>query len=285
MGAETTPDQLTGPPVGDLLELASRLGRAAAEVLRTRPADLGVTTKSSPTDVVTVMDRAAERVILDGLTEARPGDAVVSEESAARTGTTGVRWLVDPLDGTVNYTYGLPYYSVSIAVEVAGEVCAAVVVDVDRGVEYTAIRGRGATRGGVPLTCSTQTDPGQALVATGFGYERSRRVVQARAMATILPSIRDIRRFGSAALDLCAVAAGTVDAFFESGMFEWDWAAGALIAREAGARVDGLNGRPPGRHTTLAANPELFDLLHHVLVTAEADGVEGPEGPEGSSGP
>jgi myo-inositol-1(or 4)-monophosphatase len=250
-------------------------------VLRSRPTDLGITTKSSPTDVVTVMDRAAERVILDGLARSRPNDAVVSEESAARAGTTDVRWLVDPLDGTVNYTYGLPYYSVSIAVEVAGELACGVVLDVERGVEYTATRGGGAARDGVPIACSTQTDPAQALVATGFGYERSRRVVQARAIATVLPAIRDIRRFGSAALDLCAVACGAVDAFFESGMFVWDWAAGALIAREAGARVDGLEGRPPGRHTTLAANPELFDLLHHVLVASHADGAEGEANPGG----
>jgi myo-inositol-1(or 4)-monophosphatase len=272
MGAETAQDQLSQPPAAELLALASELARAAAEVLRARPADLGVTTKSSPTDVVTVMDRAAERVILDGLARARPEDAIVSEESAARDGSTGVRWLVDPLDGTVNYMYALPYYAVSIAVEVAGELSAGIVLDVARRIEYSAVRGQGAARDGVAITCSTQPDPAQSLVATGFNYEVSRRVVQARAMATILPAIRDIRRFGSAALDLCAVACGEVDAFFEAGMYEWDWAAGALIAREAGARVDGLQGRPPGRQTTLAANPALFDLLHHVLVEAGAGG-------------
>jgi myo-inositol-1(or 4)-monophosphatase len=261
------------PAAGDLLALASRLAEAAGEVLRSRPLDLGVTTKSGPTDVVTVMDRAAERVILDGLAAARPGDAIVSEESAARQGSTGVRWLVDPLDGTVNYTYALPYYAVSIAAEVDDELTCGVVLDVDRGVEYAATRGGGATRGGVPISCSRQTDLSQALVATGFNYDIERRVVQARAMATVLPAVRDIRRFGSAALDLCAVACGVVDAFFEAGMHEWDWAAGALIAREAGARVDGLEGRPPGTHTTLAANPELFELLHHVLVASNADGA------------
>lgn len=244
-------------------------------MLRTRPADLGVTTKSSPTDVVTVMDRAAERVILDGLRRARPDDAIVSEESAARQGSSGVRWLVDPLDGTVNYMYGIPQYAVSIAVEVDGELTCGLVLDVDRGVEYAATQGGGATRAGVPITCSTQSDLSQALVGTGFNYDVGRRATQARAMATILPAVRDIRRFGSAALDLCAVACGVIDAFFEAGMYEWDWAAGALIAREAGARVDGLEGRPPGRHTTLAANPKLFELLHHVLVTANADDAAG----------
>jgi myo-inositol-1(or 4)-monophosphatase len=263
---------VTRPTADELLALARELALAAAEVLRSRPADLGVTTKTSPTDVVTVMDKAAERVILEGLARARPGDAIVSEESAASPGDTGVRWLVDPLDGTVNYLYGLPSFAVSIAAELDGEVIAGVVVDVERGVEYLARLGSGATRDGQRLSCSTQTDPTQALVATGFSYEVSRRTVQAEAIAAILPQVRDIRRFGSAALDLCAVAGGSVDAYFESGMHIWDWAAGALIAREAGARVDGLQGRGPGNHVTLAANPVLFEVLHHVLVAAQADG-------------
>jgi myo-inositol-1(or 4)-monophosphatase len=242
-------------------------------VLRSRPADLGVTTKSSPTDVVTVMDKAAERVILEGLANARPGDAILSEESAATEGATGVRWLVDPLDGTVNYLYGIPHYAVSIAAEIDGEPVVGVVLDVERGLEYAAVRGEGATCDGVPIRCSAQTDLSQSLVATGFNYSVEPRLVQARGLVTILPAVRDIRRIGSAALDLCAVACGQVDAFFEAGMYEWDWAAGALIAGEAGARVAGLDGRPPGRHTTLAANPALFDLLHHVLVASHAAGA------------
>jgi myo-inositol-1(or 4)-monophosphatase len=239
-------------------------------VLRTRPADLGVTTKSSPTDVVTVMDKAAERVILDGLAASRPDDAITSEESAATAGVTGVRWLIDPLDGTVNYLYGIPQYAVSIAAEVNGTMAAGVVLDVERQVEYTAIAGEGAWRDGVPIHCAMQDDPAQSLVATGFNYGVELRTTQGRELVRILPAIRDIRRMGSAALDLCAVAAGIVDAFFEAGMHEWDWAAGALIAREAGARVDGLQGSGPGRHTTLAANPVLFELLHHVLVESIA---------------
>lgn len=246
-------------------------------MLRARPADLGVATKSSPTDVVTVMDKAAERVILDGLAEARPDDAITSEESAATAGHTGVRWLIDPLDGTVNYLYGIPHYAVSIAAEVDGEPEAGVVLDVERGVEYVATRGGGASCDGVPIRCSTETDPGQALVATGFNYGIDLRRVQSRELVTILPAVRDIRRMGSAALDLCAVASGQVDAFFEAGMHPWDWAAGALIAREAGARVDGLQGAGPGQNTTLAANPDLFRMLHHVLVTAIANGAS-PDG-------
>jgi myo-inositol-1(or 4)-monophosphatase len=272
VGTETPQDQLSEALAGELLALARELADAAGRVLRSRPADLAVTTKSSPTDVVTVMDRAAERVILDGLARARPRDAIVSEESAATSGDTGVRWVVDPLDGTVNYLYGIPHYAVSIAAEIDGVLAVGVVLDVDRQVIYTATRGGGATCDGEPLACSSQPDMSQSLVATGFNYDVDRRLVQARSMVRVLPAVRDIRRFGSAALDLCAVALGQVDAFFEWGMHEWDWAAGALIAREAGARVDGLQGRPPGRHTTLAANPVLFGQLHDLLVIAKADG-------------
>ncbi len=233
-----------------------------------------MTTKSGPTDVVTVMDKSAEKVILAGLAEARPDDAIVSEESAETAGSSGVRWLIDPLDGTVNYLYGIPRYAVSIAVEIAEQAACGVVLDVVLGQEYTAIRGAGAYRDGVRLACSTQTDPAQTLLATGFAYDVDRRTAQARTIASVLPAVRDIRRFGSAALDLCDVASGRVDAYYEAGMHPWDWAAGALIAREAGARVDGLSGRPPGNHTTLAANPVLFDVLHHVLVAANADATQ-----------
>jgi myo-inositol-1(or 4)-monophosphatase len=257
----------------ELLSLARGLAQAAADVLRSRPADLGVTTKSSPTDVVTVMDKAAERVILDRLARERPGDEILSEESGTAAGSSGIRWLVDPLDGTVNYLYALPNYSVSIGVEVDGVLTAGVVVDVAGDLEFMALRGGGAFRNGQSITCGTQTEPAQALVATGFSYSVERRAAQARSLATVLPQIRDIRRFGSAALDLCAVATGRVDAYFEAGMHEWDWAAGALIAREAGARVGGLGGLPPGNHTTLAAGPILFDRLEEILLAAHAESV------------
>jgi myo-inositol-1(or 4)-monophosphatase len=274
VGAEKA-QELSEPAAAELRELAGRLACAAAEVLRSRPADLGVTTKSGPTDVVTVMDRAAERVVLDGLAATRPHDTVVSEESPTRVGEGGVRWLVDPLDGTVNYLYGLPQYAVSIAAEVDGALVAGVVFDVARGVEYAATAGGGATCNGQPMACGHTSDLSQALVATGFSYDSGQRALQARSLATVLPAVRDIRRLGSAALDLCAVASGQVDAYFEAGMHEWDWAAGTLIAREAGARVEGLGGRPPGVATTVAANPALFDRLHDLLVASNADGSVG----------
>jgi myo-inositol-1(or 4)-monophosphatase len=240
-------------------------------VLRDRPADLEARSKSTPTDAVTVMDGRAERVILDGLALERPTDTVVTEESAGRAGSSAVTWYVDPLDGTVNYLYRIPQYAVSIAAEVDGEVVAGVVLDVARADEYVAARGGGAECNGRRLACSAVTDPAVSLVATGFSYSAQRRAAQARTLLQVLPVVRDIRRFGAAALDLCAVAAGTVDGYYEAGMHPWDWAAGALIAREAGARVDGLQGKPPGSHVTLAANPGLFGALHDVLVAADAD--------------
>jgi myo-inositol-1(or 4)-monophosphatase len=247
-------------------------------VLRDRPVDLEASSKSTPTDTVTVMDRRAERVILDGLAAERPDDAVVTEESANRSGSSAVTWYVDPLDGTVNYLYGIGQYAVSLGVEIDGEPAVGVVLDVARGEEYTAVRGEGAWCNGRHLACSTQTDPAVSLIATGFAYSARRRTAQGRTVAQLLPAVRDIRRFGSAALDLCAVAAGRVDGYYEAGMQPWDWAAGALIAREAGARVDGLLGKPPGGHTTLAANPGLFSALHDLLVAADADAAA-PDAP------
>jgi myo-inositol-1(or 4)-monophosphatase len=273
---------LAVPEADELAALASRLAHAAADVLRARTADLAVDAKSTPTDVVTAMDKAAERTILDGLTAARPDDGIVSEESAERAGSSGVTWFIDPLDGTVNYLYGLPHFAVSIAAAVDDELACGVVLDVCRAQEYVAVRGGGARCGDDVLRCSRQADPAFALVATGFGYDAQRRADQARTLTSVLPVVRDIRRMGSAALDLCNVAAGRLDAFYEAGMFPWDWAAGTLIAREAGARVDGLTGKPPGGHTTVAANPELFEALHDVLVAAEADAASSeaasPEG-------
>jgi len=264
----------------ELADVAVELARAAGEVLRERPEDLGVQSKSTPTDAVTVMDRAEERVVLDGLRERRPGDRVVAEESgdssANNSMASEVVWYVDPLDGTVNYLYGLPPYAVSIAAFVAGEPAAGAVYDVSRDEMFVGVAGAGATCNGAALQCRPQSDPALALVATGFGYDSAFRAAQADVVRTLLPQVRDIRRAGSAALDLCSVAAGRVDAYYEAGMHTWDWAAGALIAREAGARVDGLAGRRTGDGVTLAANPALFSALHDLLVAAGAGDLVSP---------
>ena len=256
----------------ELLKLAVRLARDAATLIRDRPDDLGAGTKATPTDAVTITDRASERLILAGLRDARPHDAVVAEESGSTggTGAGGVRWYVDPLDGTVNYLYDLPQYAVSIAAEVDDVVVAGVVLDVATGDEYTAVRGAGAQCNGRRLRCRDESDPALALVATGFSYDADRRAIQAQLLSTVLPRVRDIRRMGAAALDLCALAAGQVDGYYEERLKPWDWAAGALIAAEAGARVGTVGGGPLESSIALAANPVLYDALEALLTSAGA---------------
>jgi myo-inositol-1(or 4)-monophosphatase len=256
----------------ELLELAVSLAREAAALVLDRPADLEAVAKATPTDAVTVTDRASERLILAGLAAARPADAVVAEESGI-TGSatrTGVRWYVDPLDGTVNYLYDLPQYAVSIAAEVDGDVVAGVVLDVANGDAYTATRGGGAYCNGQRLGCRAESDAALALVATGFSYDADRRAVQGEVLRAVLPAVRDIRRMGAAALDLCAVAAGRVDAYFEEWLKPWDWAAGALIAEEAGARTGTVGGGPLASSTALAANPRLYPAMEAMLAAAAA---------------
>jgi len=244
-----------------------------------------IDTKSSPTDVVTAMDRRSEALITERIRAVRPGDTVLGEEggqtlggpdaSAGPGGASRVRWVVDPLDGTVNYLYGLPDWAVSIAAEVDGSVLAGVVEVPRFGETFTAVAGQGAWlhRGGtaIRLRCAAGTALGQALVATGFGYDSGRRQVQGEVVGALLPHVRDIRRGGSAAVDLCSVAAGRMDAFYERGLNYWDYAAGGLIAREAGAVVGGLAGRPESTSMTVAANPDLYRQLAAFLTRLDPE--------------
>ena len=265
------------PEPAELLALAVETAAEAAAFLRDGRESLGdaegdVTTKSTPTDVVTAMDTAAEAMIVGRLLGARPGDGVLGEEGASRVGTSGVRWVIDPIDGTVNYLYRLPCWSVSIGAEIDGEIVAGVVHDGPRDVAWTGLRGAGAYRNGVAIRCSPETDLSKALVATGFGYAAHRRAVQGAVAAALLPQIRDIRRNGSGALDLCSAAAGHVDVYYEQGLHPWDLAAGALIAREAGCVVGGLHGAAEGAALVIAAPPALFDAVHDLLVGLGIDG-------------
>jgi len=247
----------------ELLALARPLAADAAALLREATGHAyAVDTKSSETDMVTAADRASERLIVDGIRVARPDDAILGEEGTTDQGTTGVRWIIDPLDGTTNFLYGIPAFAVSIAAEVDGRVVAGVVVDVERDECFTAALGQGAQLDGAPLRCSQLTDLGTALVATGFGYDPLRRAEQGAVVAALLPRVRDIRRMGAAALDLCWVAAGRFDAYFERGIQPWDRAAGALVAAEAGARV-----LVTDHGLTLACAPGLFDPLRSLVET------------------
>jgi myo-inositol-1(or 4)-monophosphatase len=212
--------------------------------------------------------------VVEALRAERPGDGVLGEEygDSPAVEPGAVRWILDPIDGTVNYLYGLPQYAVSLAAERDGEVVAGVVINAATGDEWTATRGGGAWRAGRRLAGSERTGLDQSLVGTGFGYDARRRAHQGRVLAALITRVRDIRRFGAAALDLCLAAEGSLDAYFEKGLNLWDHAAGGLIATEAGLIVEGLAGEPAGGRMLVAAPPALFPALHDVLVELDAAG-------------
>jgi myo-inositol-1(or 4)-monophosphatase len=257
----------------ELARLALEVARSAAELIRGRAAR-GVTvadTKSSDVDVVTEADRASEELIRRLVRERRPDDAFVGEEGEDEAGTSGVRWIIDPIDGTVNYLYGLPQYAVSIAVERDGEVVAGVVLNAATGTEYVAhltsagLGGAGvATRDGDPIGVRAPAPLAQRLVATGFNYDAGLRAVQARALVNLLPRVRDIRRLGSCALDLCHVADGSLDAYVEEGVNVWDHAAGGLVARVAGATTE-LTVGAGGRALLMCAPTHGFDEFRDAV--------------------
>jgi myo-inositol-1(or 4)-monophosphatase len=259
-----------------LLEIALSVTRGAAELARQLRVEgvTGVTTKSTATDVVTAADQATERYVREELHRLRPGDAVLGEEAGQTAGAGTVRWIVDPIDGTVNYLYGIPHYAVSLAAEVDGVMVAGVVRNAATGEEWTATLGGGAWRGELRLTGSEVTQLGQSLIATGFGYAAARRVHQARVVAGLLPMVRDIRRFGAASIDLCYAAEGRVDGYYEKGLNLWDHAAGGLIATEAGLRVGGLSGTPAGPDLLVTAPAGIWSALHDAL--ADLDAAGGP---------
>ncbi|MFB6707449.1 inositol monophosphatase family protein [Streptomyces sp. NPDC056333] len=264
---------MTDPVLSELLDLAREAARRAGALLRDgRPADLGVAaTKSSPIDVVTEMDIAAEKLITGFLAERRPQDGFLGEEGSSSAGTSGVRWVIDPLDGTVNYLYGLPTWAVSIAAERDGERVVGVVEAPMRGETYFAVLGGGAYANGgaygegAALRSRPAPPLDQALVSTGFNYVTDVRRHQADVVQHLIPKLRDIRRGGSAAIDLCDVAAGRLDGYYERGLHPWDLAAGDLIAREAGARTGGRPGLAADGELTLAASPGVFEPLQVLL--------------------
>ena len=255
-----------------LLSLATELARAAGGLaLSMRAGVEQLAPKSSPTDAVTAADQAVERQLVEGIRAFRPDDGILGEEGAADPGSTGLRWVIDPIDGTVNYLYGLTGWAVSVGVELDGEAVAGAVFAPSRGELWQAALGHGATLDGRALRCTAVTELSRALVATGFGYDARRRAAQARILPALVPAVRDIRREGAGALDLCSVAAGRVDAYYEQGLSPWDLCAGGLIAREAGAQVEGLHGRPASHDLVVAAGPGVFGELHDLLASCDAD--------------
>ena len=261
----------------ELLELARSVAVAAGDLLRARLSEVaggrllasGASTKSSPTDLVTGVDRSSEALIVSSLLSARPDDSILGEEGSSHNGSTGVTWVIDPLDGTINYLYGIPIFAVSIAASLRGRSVVGVVHNPVTAETFTASEGEGALLNGRPLRLEATGRPlGEALVGTGFSYRSKNRAAQARLLAVILPEVRDIRREGSAALDLCSVACGRLDAYFESGLQPWDLAAGGLVAREAGAGLDALDGVIEGDPTVVTAAPGLLGPLVELLERA-----------------
>lgn len=279
MPAPAPPTLPDGATLVALRDLAERAALAAADLVRrNRPDEVTVAaTKSSPVDVVTAMDAASEVLLRELILAERPDDAILGEEDGHVAGTSGLTWVIDPIDGTVNYLYGIPAYAVSVAV-VAGTpdplewtALAGAVVAVVAGTSWTAARGAGATRDGHAISVNASRDLSQSLVGTGFGYASERRAAQAQVLVQVLPQVRDIRRIGSAALDLCMVADGTLDLVYERGLNPWDMAAGALIVEEAGGVATGLRGVPASPAMTVAGPQESVTALALLLEEVGAD--------------
>lgn len=254
---------MTAHNTTELLALALRIGKEAGEMLMNRPAELEVSTKSTAIDVVTQMDIRAEAFIVSELIAARPGDGIVGEEGADRITTTGITWVIDPIDGTVNYLYNLPGWNISIAAKDEQGQLIGVVTAPTINSTWWAVRGEGAFYNGAKIACNEPIEFNRALIGTGFQYDVAHRGEQIKHLAAMLPKVRDIRRNGAAAVDLCHVAMGALDGYYEHGLKEWDWAAAGLIATEAGARF-ALYGQAPYM-MTLAAGPTLFTELAAFL--------------------
>ena len=222
----------------------------------------GVQSKSSETDLVSEADTASEAAIREMLADERPDDGLLAEEGSAQESTSGRRWVIDPLDGTINYLYGLPAWCVSVALEDEQGAAVAVVHDPLRSETFSGERAAGARLNGQPIRVSGEERPERALIATGFSYSSEVRAVQADVLARLLPRFRDIRRAGSAALDLAYLAAGRIDGYYERGLKQWDWAAGRLLVNEAGGAVAELPGEPAG---LAAASPGLLPRLLELV--------------------
>ncbi len=263
-----TADQLAS----QLLQVATTLAKQAGDMaLAGRKAGLhNVQTKSTATDMVTEFDRASEVLIVEGIRAARPEDAIVGEEGASVSGTSGITWYIDPIDGTTNFLYDLPAWAVSIGAEDSSGPLAGVVYIPALGEMFTATRGGGAFLNGAPIQSNNIADVSQALVCTGFSYSADQRTIQAQRVSRFIHQIRDIRRAGAAAIDLCFVACGRIDAYFEENLHQWDISAGILIAHEAGCRSGDFSGHTPRPAEILTTAPAIFDQLSQLIMAASA---------------
>jgi myo-inositol-1(or 4)-monophosphatase len=264
----------------DLLALARRAAlEAGSMVSRTPGRSLRASTKSSPTDFVTEMDRASEQLIREIIVTARPDDGLIGEEGSSKSSQSGISWLIDPIDGTTNYLRGIPDFSVSIAAVTGDGARVGVVYDPTLGETFSAIRHRGATLNDTPITCSA-TPLAEAIVGTGFGYSPAERAEQAELLGVVLPAVGDIRRPGSAAISLCWVACGRLDAFYEAGLEPWDFAAGSLIAQEAGADVHGGEPSQADGDMIIVSAPSVTAGLRQILARGCAQNAGRKHGKE-----
>ena len=247
----------------ELLELARKVGHDAGALLMERPPAFEIESKSTAIDIATQMDKKAEKFIMESLLAARPDDGIIGEEGSSVESKSGITWVIDPLDGTVNYFYGLPGWNVSIAAKDKDGSVVGVVTAPTINSTWWAIRGGGAFYNGHQIHCNDPIALDRALIATGFQYDVAHRTTQMTDLAKLVPLVRDLRRNGAAAVDLCHVAMGALDGYYEAGLKEWDWAAGGLVATEAGARFVQY-GQEPLR-TTLAAGPTLHGHLASLL--------------------
>jgi myo-inositol-1(or 4)-monophosphatase len=247
----------------ELLELARKVGLDAGALLMERPPAFEIESKSTAIDIATQMDKKAEKFIMDSLLAARPDDGIIGEEGSSVESKSGITWVIDPLDGTVNYFYGLPGWNVSIAAKDKDGSVVGVVTAPTINSTWWATRGGGAFYNGHQIHCNDPIALDRALIATGFQYDVAHRTTQMTDLAKLVPLVRDLRRNGAAAVDLCHVAMGALDGYYEAGLKEWDWAAGGLVATEAGARF-AQYGQEPLR-TTLAAGPTLHGHLTSLL--------------------
>jgi myo-inositol-1(or 4)-monophosphatase len=247
----------------DLLTLAQRVGAEAGALLMDRPAAFEIESKSTAIDIATQMDKKAETFIVESLLAARPDDGIIGEEGASVESKSGITWVIDPLDGTVNYFYGLPGWNVSIAAKDKEGVIVGVVTAPTINSTWWATRGGGAFYNGHAIKCTDPVELDRALIATGFQYDVAHRVSQLADFSKLVPIVRDIRRNGAAAVDLCHVAMGALDAYYEAGLKEWDWSAGGLVATEAGATFKQYGQSPMA--ISMAAGPHLHAQLEALL--------------------
>lgn len=246
--------------IKQLLELALKIAREAGDLLVNRPASWDLTVKSTAIDIATQMDLASEKLIVKSILAARPDDGIIGEEGTSRPSKSGVTWVIDPVDGTVNYFYGLPGWAISIAAKNENGTLVGVVHSPTVNSTWHASKGGGAFLNDVKIACNNPVELNRALISSGFAYDVRDRVEQLKIVNALLPQIRDLRRIGSAAADICHVATGLVDGYFETGLHEWDLAAAELVAREAGAVVTTRAWH--GLNLTVAAGAHLYEALN-----------------------